>query len=63
MLAQLQDLDLQLLRLFVTVVESGGFSAAQGALGWASPPSARRWPSWRRAWASACASAARPASA
>lgn len=33
MLAQLQDLDLQLLRLFVTVVESGGFSAAQGALG------------------------------
>ncbi|MCY1299748.1 hypothetical protein D9M70_492870 [compost metagenome] len=27
----------------------------------ASRPSARRWPSWRRAWAFACASAARPA--
>lgn len=33
MLNQLRDLDLQLLRLFVTVVESGGFSAAQGELG------------------------------
>ena len=33
MLSQLRDLDLQLLRLFVTVVESGGFSAAQGELG------------------------------
>ncbi|WP_271410346.1 LysR family transcriptional regulator [Pseudomonas sp. Q1-7] len=33
MLSQLHDLDLQLLRLFVTVVESGGFSAAQGELG------------------------------
>ena len=33
MLTQLQDLDLHLLRLFVTVVESGGFSAAQGELG------------------------------
>lgn len=30
MLSQLRDLDLQLLRLFVTVVECGGFSAAQG---------------------------------
>ncbi|MWV15184.1 LysR family transcriptional regulator [Pseudomonas sp. L-22-4S-12] len=33
MLSQLRDLDLQLLRLFVCVVESGGFSAAQGELG------------------------------
>ena len=33
MLSQLHDLDLQLLRIFVTVVESGGFSAAQGELG------------------------------
>ncbi len=33
MLSQLRDLDLQLLRLFVVVVESGGFSAAQGELG------------------------------
>ncbi|TWC33227.1 LysR family transcriptional regulator [Pseudomonas sp. SJZ079] len=33
MLSQVRDLDLQLLRLFVTVVESGGFSAAQGDLG------------------------------
>jgi DNA-binding transcriptional LysR family regulator len=33
MLSQLHDLDIQLLRLFVCVVESGGFSAAQGELG------------------------------
>ena len=33
MLNQLRDLDLQLLRLFVTVAECGGFSAAQGQLG------------------------------
>jgi len=33
MLSQVRDLDLQLLRLFMTVVESGGFSAAQGELG------------------------------
>jgi DNA-binding transcriptional LysR family regulator len=33
MLSQLRDLDLQLLRLFVTVAECGGFSAAQGQLG------------------------------
>jgi DNA-binding transcriptional LysR family regulator len=33
MLSQLHDLDLQLLRIFITVVESGGFSAAQGELG------------------------------
>ena len=33
MLSQLRDLDLQLLRLFVCVVECGGFSAAQGELG------------------------------
>ena len=33
MLSQVRDLDLQLLRLFVTVVECGGFSAAQGELG------------------------------
>jgi len=32
-LSQVRDLDLQLLRLFVTVVECGGFSAAQGELG------------------------------
>src|SRR3990167_7912700 len=32
-LSQVRDLDLQLLRLFVCVVESGGFSAAQGELG------------------------------
>ena len=33
MLSQVRDLDLQLLRLFVCVVENGGFSAAQGELG------------------------------
>ncbi|MCU1747875.1 LysR family transcriptional regulator [Pseudomonas sp. 6D_7.1_Bac1] len=33
MLGQLHDLDLHLLRLFVSVVECGGFSAAQGELG------------------------------
>ncbi|MDX1370734.1 LysR family transcriptional regulator [Pseudomonas sp.] len=33
MLSQVRDLDLQLLRLFVRVVECGGFSAAQGELG------------------------------
>jgi LysR family transcriptional regulator, transcriptional activator for bauABCD operon len=33
MLGQLHDLDLHLLRLFVRVVECGGFSAAQGELG------------------------------
>lgn len=33
MLGQVHDLDLHLLRLFVTVVEVGGFSAAQGELG------------------------------
>ena len=33
MLGQLHDVDLQLLRLFVRVVECGGFSAAQGELG------------------------------
>ncbi|MNJ31880.1 HTH-type transcriptional regulator TdfR [compost metagenome] len=33
MLSQLRDMDLQLLRLFVTIVECGGFSAAQGKLG------------------------------
>lgn len=33
MLSQVRDLDLHLLRLFVSVVESGGFSAAQGELG------------------------------
>lgn len=37
MLSQLRDLDLQLLRLFVTVVECGGFSAAQGELGLSQP--------------------------
>ncbi|WP_095147797.1 LysR family transcriptional regulator [Pseudomonas sp. Irchel s3a18] len=33
MLGQLHDLDLHLLRLFASVVECGGFSAAQGELG------------------------------
>ena len=37
MLGQLHDLDLQQLRLFVTVVEAGGFSAAQGLLGLSQP--------------------------
>lgn len=37
MLGQLHDPDLQLLRLFVTVVEAGGFSAAQGVLGLSQP--------------------------
>ncbi|MDD0977422.1 LysR family transcriptional regulator [Pseudomonas fontis] len=37
MFGQLHDLDLHLLRLFVTVVEAGGFSAAQGALGLSQP--------------------------
>ncbi|WP_269508280.1 LysR family transcriptional regulator [Burkholderia sp. IMCC1007] len=35
MLTRLRDMDVQLLRLFVTIVESGGFSAAQGTLGMA----------------------------
>lgn len=33
MLNQLQDMDLQLLRIFITIVDCGGFSAAQGKLG------------------------------
>lgn len=33
MLGQLHDVDLNLLRLFVSVVECGGFSAAQGEMG------------------------------
>ena len=37
MLGQLHDPDLHLLRLFVTVVEAGGFSAAQGVLGLSQP--------------------------
>jgi len=37
MLGQLHDLDLHLLRLFVTVAEAGGFSAAQGVLGLSQP--------------------------
>lgn len=37
MLGQLHDLDLHHLRLFVSVVEAGGFSAAQGALGLSQP--------------------------
>jgi DNA-binding transcriptional LysR family regulator len=37
MLGQLHDLDLQLLRLFTTVAQSGGFSAAQGVLGLSQP--------------------------
>ena len=35
MLIRLRDMDVQLLRLFLTIVESGGFSAAQGTLGMA----------------------------
>lgn len=37
MLGQLHDVDLQQLRLFVSVVEAGGFSAAQGLLGLSQP--------------------------
>jgi hypothetical protein len=37
MLGQLHDPDLHLLRLFVTVVQAGGFSAAQGVLGLSQP--------------------------
>ncbi|WP_263263334.1 LysR family transcriptional regulator [Pseudomonas sp. RIT-PI-S] len=37
MLGQLHDLDLQHLRLFVSVAEAGGFSAAQGVLGLSQP--------------------------
>lgn len=37
MLGQLHDADLQQLRLFVSVVEAGGFSAAQGVLGLSQP--------------------------
>lgn len=37
LLGQLHDPDLHLLRLFVTVVEAGGFSAAQGVLGLSQP--------------------------
>ncbi|WP_200627130.1 LysR family transcriptional regulator [Pseudomonas sp. LAM2023] len=42
MLGQLHDLDLHLLRLFVTVVEAGGFSAAQGVLGLSQPTISQR---------------------
>ncbi|MFJ4444600.1 LysR family transcriptional regulator [Pseudomonas sp. NPDC089422] len=42
MLGQLHDPDLHLLRLFVTVVEAGGFSAAQGVLGLSQPTISQR---------------------
>ncbi|NQD53765.1 LysR family transcriptional regulator [Pseudomonas sp. CM25] len=42
MLGQVHDPDLHLLRLFVTVVEAGGFSAAQGVLGLAQPTISQR---------------------
>ncbi|NIF30489.1 LysR family transcriptional regulator [Pantoea sp. Tr-811] len=42
MLGQLHDPDLHLLRLFVTVVEAGGFSAAQGELGLSQPTISQR---------------------
>lgn len=42
MLGQLHDPDLHLLRLFVTVVEAGGFSAAQGLLGLSQPTISQR---------------------
>ncbi|AYG44357.1 LysR family transcriptional regulator [Pseudomonas sp. Leaf58] len=42
MLGQVQDPDLHLLRLFVTVVEAGGFSAAQGVLGLSQPTISQR---------------------
>ncbi|MGS7254060.1 LysR family transcriptional regulator [Pseudomonas anuradhapurensis] len=42
MLGQLHDLDLHLLRLFVTVAEAGGFSAAQGVLGLSQPTISQR---------------------
>ncbi|WDY59882.1 LysR family transcriptional regulator [Pseudomonas sp. PSKL.D1] len=42
MLGQLHDPDLHLLRLFVTVVEAGGFSAAQGVAGLSQPTISQR---------------------
>lgn len=42
MLGQLHDPDLHLLRLFVTVAEAGGFSAAQGVLGLSQPTISQR---------------------
>ncbi|MGO3985732.1 LysR family transcriptional regulator [Pseudomonas sp. SAS7] len=42
MLGQVHDTDLHLLRLFVTVVEAGGFSAAQGVLGLSQPTISQR---------------------
>ncbi|MFJ4156818.1 LysR family transcriptional regulator [Pseudomonas sp. NPDC089752] len=42
MLGQLHDPDLHLLRLFVTVVEAGGFSAAQGVSGLSQPTISQR---------------------
>lgn len=42
MLGQVHDPDLHLLRLFVTVVEAGGFSAAQGVLGLNQPTISQR---------------------
>jgi len=42
MLGQVHDPDLHLLRLFVTVVEAGGFSAAQGVLGLSQPTISQR---------------------
>ncbi|MFJ4349101.1 LysR family transcriptional regulator [Pseudomonas sp. NPDC089401] len=42
MLGQLHDPDLHLLRLFVTVVEAGGFSAARGVLGLSQPTISQR---------------------
>ncbi|MBH3384490.1 LysR family transcriptional regulator [Pseudomonas juntendi] len=42
MLGQVHDPDLHLLRLFVTVAEAGGFSAAQGLLGLSQPTISQR---------------------
>jgi len=42
MLGQLHDPDLHLLRLFITVVEAGGFSAAQGVSGLSQPTISQR---------------------
>lgn len=59
MLGQVHDPDLHLLRLFVTVVEAGGFSAAQGVLGLSQPTISQRMAQLEHAWVTACAAAAR----
>nr|WP_244109845.1 LysR family transcriptional regulator [Burkholderia arboris] len=55
-------MDLQLLRLFLTIVESGGFSAAQGTLGMAPSTISTQMAKLETRLGSGCAIAANAAS-